>query len=240
MAESAASARRRRTAKDGRTTLRDEQRKLTRQRLADAAIAVFEEIGYGAASADAIAKRAGANRATFYLHYASKVDVALDLMDRVDEEVMAIFAAANALEAPSRADVRAWLDVVVAFWRRYRGLIDASQQAMPVEQRAADRWWDGFERMVDAMPRLLAGLDGEERLRERIRIQGALLELERFCYYLFIAGVALDRDRVMEVLTDRWHALLRADGHPPTRPAVTAPPPDRGHHEAYGDGMGRM
>jgi AcrR family transcriptional regulator len=208
MAESAASARRRRPAKGARTTLRDEQRTLTRRRLADAAIEVFEEIGYGAASADAIARRAGANRATFYLHFASKAEVALELMDRVTGEVMAIFAAADALGSPSREDVRAWLEDVVAFWRRHRGLIDAGQQARAAERQVTGRWWGGFERMVDAMPRLLTGLVGDGREDERMRIQGALLELERFCFYLVIAEAPIDRERVLRVLTERWHDLL--------------------------------
>jgi AcrR family transcriptional regulator len=210
MGESAASERRRRPVTGGRT-LRDEQRRLTRRRLADAAIEVFEEVGYGAASADAIARRAGANRATFYLHFESKADVAFALMDRVDHEVIAIFAAAEALRAPSPADVRAWLEDVVAFWGRHRALIDAGQQAMVAERQVAGRWWGGFQRMVEAMPRLLTGLAGEAREDERMRIQGALLELERFCFYLVIAEAPLDRERTLRMLTERWHALLGAN-----------------------------
>ncbi len=210
LAPMAAPSRRRRADAPERGTLRDEQRRLTRRRLADAALELFEEIGYGAATADGIAKRAGANRATFYLHYASKADLVLELMDRVDAEVMGIFAAAGAMEEPTPAEVRVWLEDTFGFWERHRALIDANQQAMPAEPAVAAQWWAGMQRMVDAMPRLLEGLDGEERERRRIILLGALLQLERLCYFVVIAGAPLDRERTLDVLAAEWTALLRS------------------------------
>jgi AcrR family transcriptional regulator len=209
MAESAASERRRRPEPAGRGTLRDEQRRMTRQRLADAALELFEEVGYGAATADGIAKRAGANRATFYLHYAGKADVVLELMERVHEEVTGIFATVAALDDPTPAQLRAWLQDVLAFWDRNRALIDANHQAMPVEPRVAERWWRGLETMVDAMARVWDGAEGEERAQARVRLLAALVALERMCWFIVIARVPLERDRALDVLADDWHVLLR-------------------------------
>jgi AcrR family transcriptional regulator len=208
MADSAASERRRRPEPDGRGTLRDEQRRLTRRRLADAALELFEEIGYAAATADGIAKRAGANRATFYLHYASKADVVLELMERVHPGVIAMFAQAGALTDPSRAEVRAWLDELVGFFEGNRALIDANHQAMPVEPRVAERWWRGFEGMADAMPGLWKHLRGKARERERVRVITALAGLERMCWFHVLGPAPTDRAVLLDALTEDWFALL--------------------------------
>jgi AcrR family transcriptional regulator len=208
MAESAASARRRRPEKVERGTLRDEQRRLTRRRLADAALELFEEVGYAAATADGIAKRAGANRATFYLHYGTKADVVLEVMDRIHEDVIGVVTPVGQLEEPALTDVRAWLVQVVSFFDANRALIDAHHQAMPVEPRVAQRWWEGYEAMVDAMPRLWQHLTGEERDRERVRLISSLVGLERMCWFLVVERAPVDRALLLDAMAEEWHALL--------------------------------
>ena len=59
-----------------RLSIREEQKLRTRDRLLDAAFEVFSAVGYRAATIDEIMKRAGANRATFYLHFSDKLDIA--------------------------------------------------------------------------------------------------------------------------------------------------------------------
>src|SRR6476659_540327 len=46
-----------------------------RERLADAALALFEESGYEPTTVDDIAERAGVGRSTFFRHFRSKEDV---------------------------------------------------------------------------------------------------------------------------------------------------------------------
>jgi AcrR family transcriptional regulator len=203
MADSTASERRRRPEPAGRGTLRDEQRRLTRRRLAGAALELFEEVGYAAATADGIARRAGANRATFYLHYAGKADVVLELMDGMHDGAIAALAPAGTFEDPTPAPVRAWLADVVAFFEVNRALVDAHHQAIPVEPRVAQRWWSGYEQMADAMPRLWQ--DG----RDRLRLIVALVALERMCWFHVIAEAPVDRDAMLDALTEDWLALLR-------------------------------
>jgi len=211
MADSAASERRRRRPEPaGRGTLRDEQRRLTRRRLADAALELFEEVGYASATADGIAKRAGANRATFYLHYGGKADVVLALMDGMHDDVIATVAPVGALEAPTFDDVRAWLARVLSFFEANRALVDAHHQAIPVEPNVARRWWQGLEQMVDAMPRLWEHLSGEERDRQRVRVVSKLVGLERMCWFVVIGPAPVDRDLVLDGLADEWLALLRS------------------------------
>jgi AcrR family transcriptional regulator len=208
MTDSPASTRRRRAERAEGGTLRDEQRRRTRQLLADAALELFQEAGYAPVTVDQIARRAGANRATFYLHFASKVDVVLELMARVDDEVAGIFAAADALEDPSRDDVRAWLSDAIGFWDRHKTLIEANEQALGSEPRVADYWLAGIERAVQAMPRHLARHEGAERERARVRLVALMMQLERLCYFRVVCDARLDRDDLLDVLTEQWWPVL--------------------------------
>ena len=61
--------------KNRRGTLRDEQKRATRAKLVDAARTLFEERGYAAVTVDDIASVVGCSRATFYVHFASKVEM---------------------------------------------------------------------------------------------------------------------------------------------------------------------
>src|ERR1700756_4261765 len=59
-------------ATEPQPSLREAQKEFTRQRLLDAAEELFESVGYRSATIEEIANRAGANRATFYLHFQGK------------------------------------------------------------------------------------------------------------------------------------------------------------------------
>lgn len=63
-----------------RTSLRDAQRALTRERILTGARDLFAEKSYLEATIDGIAERAGVARATVYLHYETKGALAQDLL----------------------------------------------------------------------------------------------------------------------------------------------------------------
>ena len=58
-----------------------------RERLAEAAFALFDERGYEQTTVDDISERAGLGRATFFRHYRSKEDVIFPDHDRLIEQV---------------------------------------------------------------------------------------------------------------------------------------------------------
>ena len=67
-----------------------------RQRLFEAAAAVFARVGYAEASAEAISREAGMSKATFYEHFANKEECILALFDEAATEVLHQLAVANA------------------------------------------------------------------------------------------------------------------------------------------------
>src|ERR1700742_1177904 len=56
-------------------SLRGRQKIATRRAISDAALELFAEVGYEAASVGQITKRAGVSERTFFLHFPSKEDV---------------------------------------------------------------------------------------------------------------------------------------------------------------------
>ena len=206
MADSTASERRRRPEQAGRGTLRDEQRRLTRRRLAEAALELFEEVGYAPATADGIAKRAGANRATFYLHYAGKADVVLELMDGITT------TSSRPSHPSARSRIRPRTTSGVArgglsfFWDQP----GPRRCAPPGDPRRAERraaMVEGLEQMVDAMPRLWEHLSGEER-DVRSPALSKLVGLERMYWFHRLGDAPVDRPRLLDAMTEEWRAVV--------------------------------
>jgi AcrR family transcriptional regulator len=98
----------------------------TRDRLADAALTLFDERGYEQTTVDDIAERAGVGRATFFRHYRSKEDVIFPDHDRLLETIRGRLAASHhstALAAVSdavRLVLLHYLDEGELARRRYR------------------------------------------------------------------------------------------------------------------------
>ena len=66
---------------------RARQRAETRERIFQAALREFREVGFAAAQVDRIARAAGVVRGTFYFHFPTKDDVLLELARRNNERV---------------------------------------------------------------------------------------------------------------------------------------------------------
>jgi AcrR family transcriptional regulator len=89
-----------------------------RERLFEAAAAVFARVGYAEASAEAISREAGMSKATFYEHFANKEECILALFDEAAAQVTRAMAAAGqdhtyaSYDEHVAAGVRAFLDTL--------------------------------------------------------------------------------------------------------------------------------
>jgi AcrR family transcriptional regulator len=189
------------------SSLRDAQKQLTRDRLVDAAFELFGDRGYEATNAEQIAKVAGTSRATFYLHFKSKAEIALELQARTEGEVVDAYAALDELVGSTRADVRRWVEQVLGVWERDRLRLAAMEQALAVEQRVADRWFEIINHAIDRMPRALA-VRGERPAAARLRLLTMVFQLDRSMYFHIVRSEPLDRDVLVDVLADQWWAVL--------------------------------
>jgi AcrR family transcriptional regulator len=97
-----------------------------RQRLAEAAVTLFDENGYDATTVDDIAARAGVSRSTFFRHYRSKDDAIFPdhdaLLTRIDARLRASTAgtAIVAITDAVRIVLAHYVDDAEVSLRRYR------------------------------------------------------------------------------------------------------------------------
>lgn len=146
-------------------SLREAQRELTRKRLLDAALEVFDEHGYNATTLDAIAERAGVNRGTIYLHFKNKAEILLGLAAARELDYQPVYEDLSAgptgaaFQRAWEAAIRVWiasgplhfhireaatLDEGIAQWRdayfdRHRGLSQRFFESQGVPSAVARR-----------------------------------------------------------------------------------------------------
>ena len=116
-------------------TLRDAQKAHTRQRILDAARAVFFREGYYGATVDQVVAEAGASRPTFYLHFKDK--------DEILRELMANYAARAVPHMerlpgprPTVDELRTWLFEVGAFLEQEQAVSSV------IAEVSVHRWTD--------------------------------------------------------------------------------------------------
>lgn len=191
-------------------TLRDVQKRMTRQLLIDSAVEVFQEFGYASTTVDQIAKRAGATRATFYLHFASKGELVTSIVDRTDEMLTtpddpplpAVVASGDL------AVLRMYLERKFDQWPQVRDYMLITQQATATEPEllgTVDDWYD------HAISSMVEGLDSVERYEpshRRIRCSLAFGQLIFISQRWFRHGWAVERDVMLDEMIRSWRALL--------------------------------
>jgi AcrR family transcriptional regulator len=185
------------------SSLREEQRDVARRRLREAALAVFAQRGYAAATADEIAAAAGASRATFYRHFGSKAELIRDLVATLTERER-IWDGLRRLDNPSRSEVEAWLREVIELYDTHRSYFLAVEQAVAVEPDLTEEYYRQSDAYVDVTAQVLH-LDDDGA-----RLQALLLwvQLTRLMFLWRVRGIELDERRTMDMLTDIWHGAL--------------------------------
>jgi AcrR family transcriptional regulator len=126
-----------------------------RDRLFEAAAAVFARAGYADASAEAIAREAGMSKATFYEHFDNKEQCILALFDTAAGEVlMAMAAATNAAgDDPRdrmRAGARAFLEMLADHPNESQTLLVEIIGAGELGAERRDNIFSAFALAIDA------------------------------------------------------------------------------------------
>lgn len=92
-----------------------------RAAILDAAMNVFAERGYHAASIDEIAREAGVSKALIYEHFASKQALWASLLDTQAAEIFRRLAAGAATAEPGEVRLRSGVDAFLTFVEERRG-----------------------------------------------------------------------------------------------------------------------
>lgn len=199
------------TSSDRMPTLREEQKRFTRQRLLEAAKDVFARTGYASATIEDITTAAGASRATFYLHFRSKADIVRELFLQVLlPDANAIYEELHELGDPSWDEVRAFVDRTLSYWDRHQSTIDLLQQAHAVERdEIAATWSFALTDTASVLAHYLEhvrGVDPEDARARAIMLIGLL---DRFHFFCRLPGVEVPATVALDQLTHMWWAAFQ-------------------------------
>ncbi len=200
-------------------SLRESQKIMTRERILAAALEVFERVGFRQATIDQIAQAAEVNRATLYLHYSDKFDIAKGLAIRAIAVMSKQFERLNA-PLESLAEVRQLFKDIFAVHRRHQTLFAVNHIAMFNNEPLLK-----MHRQIarSTFARLMEGRTPEQARQLRNRLMLLYYMYDRaFCLYSSIeAPEALNSDELVDTVADLWWAcvlspepagLVRADG----------------------------
>ena len=191
-------------------TLRDAQKRMTRELLLDNGLALFAEKGFLATTIEDIAGAAGTTRTTFYLHFASKSELLAELLRRIANEV--IDADETKLEdcvaSGDPAALHGWLDRNFSNWDKLRPYLMPAYEAAPSDPEIHAVMVGWFEETIASMHR---GLDRADRFAaddRRARCVLAFGQFEYTAHRYFSLGWRTPRAAMLRNMTDSWAHLL--------------------------------
>lgn len=122
------------SAQSNRTIRKREQR---RQSLIDAAKQLFVSQGYSGTTIDDIAEKADVAKVTFYYHFKSKEEIALEIKRRETEEALAYIESLRASDLPVDGMINAFINDVVEWTEENWRLLEmfCAQRFSPLLER---------------------------------------------------------------------------------------------------------
>ena len=189
-------------------SLRDEQKRLTRRRLIEGALAAFEQKGYAATTIDDIVAEANASRATFYLHFKSKADVVLVMTETLGRRWRELYLELTSGGRLSRKVLYEWLDGVVENYQTNRVSLEAIDHAVAIEPVVAEVDLATRQESIAVMAESIERWYGGDSDDARVRAALLLVQMDRFFDLWIIRGVPFDRERAVGALSDLWLSVL--------------------------------
>lgn len=190
-------------------SLREAQKELTRTRLLDAAAGLFARKGYAATTIEEIATTAGATRATFYLHFASKSDIVHGLYAALVEYDADYAHLIEVCRDPAEPALRAWLDAFVAGLDSPANYWEALREAGGADKEARDAAEQDFARSADKLATGLSRVRGWDADRAYLIALVLKRQLD-ICQDDWIrARWDHERGRLLDTLARMWSAALR-------------------------------
>ena len=190
------------------------QGRQTVQRLLDAGLAVFDELGLSAARVEDIVRRAKTSHGTFYLYFANKDDLLRALLQDALHDIAIVtgeFPVVTSNEA-GRLALRRWVQHFGEIYLRHGTVLRIVSQAELVEE---DVYGDGLqlmfrlaEAMTQGMTAARKAADGEPPPHAELTAVACLMMLERV-NYLLSNEIPLPK----EEMTDRLAAIIYAAFH---------------------------
>jgi AcrR family transcriptional regulator len=201
-----------------RGSVREEQKRLTRSRVLDAAVEVCAEKAFVDVTMEDFAKAAGVTRVTVYAHFPGKSDIVQALAERIYETMDEVYGQLAAIPDWTRATVRAWLDNAVSRWRKIAPVLRVVRVAGGMAgagdfERSRARYVDKHGRYVAALIGDGARWRGVPPAEAHQRAVMAVLQSESFLTAWIAADLPMATADPLDLLTDSLCALLSPTSH---------------------------
>ena len=201
-------------------SLRDAQKRMTRELLLENGLTLFSAKGYLATTIEDIAAAAGTTRTTFYLHFASKSELLAELLKRVADEV--IGADETKLEdcvaSGDAGKLRGWISSNFDNWDKLRPYLLPAYEAAPSDPVIHASLIGWFEDTIASMERGLARADRFPEADRRARCVLAFGQFEYTAHRYFSLGWRTPREAMLRNMADSWAHLLTDSELPSSRP----------------------
>ncbi|QIX27227.1 TetR/AcrR family transcriptional regulator [Nocardioides sp. JQ2195] len=187
---------------------REDQKALTRARLIEASLVVFHTEGYAAATINDIVAEAGVSRATFYLHFASKLDVIVAIRVPIVQSTSELSELLPGAVSRGPAGMSEWLDLALDRWESFAPAFWAIQQADQIERELPEEISTIRD---DTVRGIIQGLGSGSALTEaekQVRARAAWGLLHDLFDHYATDGWVHGRPTVHKALLDAWVALL--------------------------------
>jgi AcrR family transcriptional regulator len=162
-------------------TLPQRRRDLVRREIGTIGIDLFVERGFDAVTVDDISAAAGISQRTFFRYFATKDEITLDLMRRLDDRLVAAVAARPADEGPItalREGFRATSRMEPGARTRVLRLAEVMESVPGLRARAQGERLLGPGGLVHRLTDLLAPGRSDRRLRTAISAMVAVASIE--------------------------------------------------------------
>lgn len=193
-----------------RPSLRDEQKRVTYERLLNAARELFETTDAADVTIDQIARLAGTNRTTFYLHFEDKSHIAFKIRGSYTTgEIENIRRHLGDPDAITPEVIKRWIRNRVTMVRKLRTVIQLGTEIMNRKPELMQEFMTQTAKVLDeGFADYLARFDPETRERVRAEMLLASVTLNRYLYITVVQSLEFPSRHAFDALVELWSRIL--------------------------------
>ncbi len=189
--------------------------KKTRENILAAARTIFAHDGYVAMRMGDVAVEAGLSMGALYRYFQNKEDLFANLIANVHEDLyQAATAESDFATEPYQALLEANRGYLGCYYQN-RDLMRALFEAVTVDQRDRDIWWQMRERHIDRYVYALKKVHGitkvgKVQVRRVVESMVSMVEQSAYCWYAHeeLQQTTVPLDEAAQIVTQVWHQAI--------------------------------
>lgn len=184
--------------------VRQQYKQMTSERVIDASVRVFLERGYADSTIDDIVAAAEVGRATFYLHFKSKLEVMRAIIQAKEEQNEALIKELRADRNPTPESLEGWLRRFVSHWSAEGDRFLVGLQALASEPELSGELEVGLRLTAETLAKILAKKRRLPPAETALRAELLVGALQQACRALVTSPQRYDVDLVVRVVAGIW------------------------------------